>query len=160
MRLLFMSLNLLFVNTGDFALWSDNQPNNIGGVQYCGVVDKDVNYRMADEACDGYNAYVCDIRTFSIALVFLNSLAVSIKHKVKMRKNACKFDWEVCSQLLYVGRRWWAPTFCIRIWRAYTKPYTIFTDRQTYCAKKWRDLLQRFANTHETARSNLLQHQR
>ena len=54
----------IFVNfcAGDFALWSGNQPNNIGGVQHCGVVDRENKYRMADEACDGYNAYVCDIR--------------------------------------------------------------------------------------------------
>ena len=46
-------------------MWSGNQPNNIGGVQHCGVVDRESNYRMADEACDGYNAYVCDIRKYT-----------------------------------------------------------------------------------------------
>ena len=60
--------------TGDFALWSGNQPNNIGGVQHCGVLDRENNYRMADEACDGYNAYVCDIRKH--ASLFIKSVDI------------------------------------------------------------------------------------
>lgn len=50
-------------------MWAATQPNNVGGVQFCAALDRESDWRMADEACDGYSAYLCDIREYSATIV-------------------------------------------------------------------------------------------
>ena len=53
--------------SGDYGLWSESQPNNYAGEQFCGAMDDGSNpddkaiFKLSDQSCETESYYLCDI---------------------------------------------------------------------------------------------------